>query len=141
MPRLRGAGQGDYCAEARLLGAGVVAWPFSPGITKVPLRFGASPTGMTLVTFIAAVSTTVTERIPELEMNSSLPSGVNVTQLATADSGAAWPAMVSLGRSTLPISVRSASEYSYTALLGMLVTHSVLLSGATPMPCDGSLVR
>src|SRR6202035_610196 len=132
---------GDYCAAACLLGPRLVAWPLSSGMTSVPLRFGTSPTGMTLVTFIAAVSTTVTERIPELEMKSSLPSGVNVTQLAIADSGAAWPATVSLGRSTLPIRVRSASEYSYTALLGMLVTHSVLLSGAMPIPWDGSLVR
>src|SRR5580704_10136588 len=141
------APQGDgtsverYCAAACLLGPGLVAWPPSSGMTKVPLRFGTSPTAMTLVTFIAAVSTTVTERSSELEMNNSLPSGVNVTQLAPADSGPARPAMVSLGRSTLPISERSASEYSYTALLGMLVTHSVLLPGATPMPWDGSLSR
>src|SRR4029077_1138452 len=141
MPRLRGARQRDYFGAACLLCPRLVAWPTSSGITNVPLRFGTSPTGMTLVTFIATVSTTVTERIPELEMNSSLPSGVNVTQLAIADNGAVWPAMVSLGRSTLPISERSASEYSYTALLGMLVIHSVLLSGAMPMPWDGSLVR
>src|SRR5580704_5798782 len=102
---------GDYCAAACLLGPDLVAWPLSSGMTSVLLRFGTSP------------------------------SGVNVTQLAPADSGAAWPATVSLGRSTLPIGLRSASEYSYTALLGMLVTHSVLLSGAMPMPCDGSLSR
>src|SRR5580704_2717602 len=140
-PAFAGHDSENYCAAACLLGPGLVAWPPSSGITRVLLRFGTSPTGMTLVTFIATVSTTDTERSSESEMNSSLPSGVNVTQLAPADSGPARPAMVSLGRSTLPISLRSASEYSYTALLGMLVTHSVLLSGATPMPCDGSLTR
>src|ERR1700733_10181576 len=72
----------SYCAAACLLGPDLVAWPGSSGMTSVLLRFGTSPTGMTLTTFIAAVSTTVTERIPELEMNSSLPSGVNVTQRA-----------------------------------------------------------
>src|SRR5580700_5228030 len=140
-PQADGTSVERYCAAACLLGPDLVAWPGSSGITKVLLRFGTSPTAMTLTTFIATVSTTDTERTSELEMNSSLPSGVNVTQLAPADNGAARPAMVSPGRSTLPISARSASEYSYTALLGMLVTHSVLLSGATPMPCDGSLSR
>src|ERR1700734_2536709 len=85
-PRGDGMSVECYCAAACLLGPGFVAWPGSSGITSVLLRFGTSPTGITLVTFIATVSTTDTERRPEFDTYISLPSGVNVTQFATADS-------------------------------------------------------
>ena len=37
-------------------------------ITSVLMRFGTSPTGMTALTFMLAVSIAVTDRSPELEM-------------------------------------------------------------------------
>src|SRR5216683_4745235 len=69
-----------------------------------------------------------------------LLSGVNVTQFGTAETGPC-PGSFGLGNGTSPISLRSASEKTNTALLGMLVTHSVLLSGATPIPCEGEVAR
>jgi len=73
------------------------------------------------MTFIATVSTTETERIPEFDTNSSLPSGVKVTSWPPPDSGGGTAGDLFAGRSTSPTSLRSAREYSYTALLGMLV--------------------
>src|SRR5579862_2206532 len=63
----RPGGKESYCAETRLPIAGVAALLAASGITSVLLRFGTSPTGMTLVTFMAAVSTTDTERMPEFD--------------------------------------------------------------------------
>ena len=51
----------SQCRAARLPDA-AAACP-SSGITSVLLRLGTSPTGMTLITFIAAVSTTDTDFI------------------------------------------------------------------------------
>jgi hypothetical protein len=53
--------RGSQCRAARLPDA-AAACP-SSGITSVLLRLGTSPTGMTLITFIAAVSTTDTDFI------------------------------------------------------------------------------
>src|SRR6185503_709978 len=69
-----------------------------------------------------------------------LLSGVNVTQFGTEAIGPC-PGSLSAGSATSPMSLRSASEYTNTALLGMLVTHSVLPSGATPIPCEGDEPR
>ena len=65
---------------------------------------------------------------------------MNVTQFGTAAIGVRPGTLIS-GSDTWPITLRSGSEYATTALARMLVTHSTLLSGCTPMPCDGDVSR
>jgi hypothetical protein len=57
----------NYFASARFIGPGPAALLAVSGITSVLMRFGTSPTGITFVTFIAAVSMTDSDRMPELE--------------------------------------------------------------------------
>ena len=52
---------------------------------SVLMRLGTSPTGTTAISFIDLVSIAETERRAALEMYVVLPSGVKVTQFATAE--------------------------------------------------------
>src|SRR5262249_47706077 len=52
-------------------------------VTKVPMRFGAWPTGMTAICFMAWVSIAVTAFIAAFDTYICLLSGVNVTQFGT----------------------------------------------------------
>src|SRR5216684_339754 len=70
----------------------------------------------------------MTETVPEplLAAYSFLLSGVNVNHMASYPTG------------TYPRNLRSGSEYAYTQLSILESTQTLLLSGATARPCDGT---
>src|SRR5256885_9682764 len=109
-------------------------------MTSVFMRFGTSPTGMSAIGFIVCESITETERAPEFETYMRLLSGVNVIHSGTAPERSA-PREWTRGRDAYPINVRSGREYLKTAFATVLLTHSDLPSGATPIPWDGLPIR
>ncbi len=90
-------------------------------------RFGITPTGMRVTSFLDLTSNTETAFEPALETKHRLPSAVNVSQ-----SGAS-PTLV------VPSRLRSGRENTETELPSRLVTHNVFWSGAIPIPCENVL--
>ena len=76
-------------------------------------RFGITPTGMRVTSFLDPTSNTETAFEPALETKHRLPSAVNVSQ-----SGAS-PTLV------VPSRLRSGRENTETELPSRLVTHNV----------------
>src|SRR5580693_5036928 len=88
---------------------------------------------MRVTSLIACTSIAVIDLVPQVETYTVLLSGVNVTQAGPPPRGA-FPGTSVAGRETCPISLRSGSEYTKTALAGLLLVHKVLWSGEIPMP-------
>src|SRR5229473_1166973 len=108
--------------------------------TSVLIRLGTSPTGITAISFSVAASIADTDRAPELETYTTLPSGVNVIHSGTELAGAC-PSVRTSGNAVYPINFRSGSEYLKVAFARVLFTHNDFPSGATPIPCEGVPVR
>src|ERR1700733_10511709 len=88
------------------------------------IRLGTLPTGTRVISLRSATSSTDTEFEPALETKQRLLSGVNVSQSGPRPTGIVarrW---------------RSGIENTETELSSRLFTHSVLESGAIPMPWE-----